>query len=285
MGNIIWLASYPKSGNTWLRAFIYNLVERPPRPAPLASLIDYFESEAEGRWYLPLLGGRALGDCTPGEIIALKQAAQQAIAASRPRGSIFTKTHNRFGSFEGHPLHNIGVMAAALYVVRNPLDVVLSLADHYGIGIDAAIEFMANEATGTPSDPDTVTSLLGSWSTHVASWTAQPHPAIRVLRYEDMLDKPLKAFTQAAKLLGMADDRQAIRRAIEFSSFRELKRQELQDGFIERSPTSRAFFRKGRKNQWIEALSDEQAAAIVARHYEQMDRFGYVPPKFRRKAG
>lgn len=280
MGNIVWLASYPKSGNTWMRAFLYNLIERPARPQPLARLPEYFESEADPRWYLPLLGGRAVEDCDPGEIIALKQAAQQAIAASRPRGSILTKTHNRLGGWDGHPLHDLSVMAGAIYLVRNPLDVVLSVADHYALELDAAIDFMANERTATPNDSEAVTSVLGSWSDHVASWTAQEHPAVCVLRYEDLLDKPQKAFTRAAKLLGLADDKKAIRQAINRSSFRMLKGQERKEGFVERSPNSKAFFRKGRKNQWVEALSDAQAARIVEQHYAQMDRFGYVPPKF-----
>jgi hypothetical protein len=280
MGNIVWLASYPKSGNTWMRAFVYNLIEQPSRPGRIDELPRYFESEAEPRWYLPALGGRLPEQCSAEEIIALKHGVHQAIAASRARGSIFTKTHNRFGSFNQYPLHNLSVMAAAIYMVRNPLDVVLSLADHYGIGLDEAIEFMGNEETGTPSDMDYVISFLGSWSTHVASWTTQAHPRIAVLRYEDMLDKPLKTFTQAAKLLGLANDRRAIKQAIEYSSFRELRKQEAREGFVERSPHSQAFFRKGRKNQWIEALSDDQVAAIVERHYEQMARFGYVPPRF-----
>lgn len=282
MGNIVWLASYPKSGNTWMRAFLYNLIERPAAPPPLARLSDYFESEADARWYRPLLGGRAVEDCEPGEIIALKQAAQQAIADSRPRGSIITKTHNRLGSWNGHPLHNLGVTVGGIYLVRNPLDVVLSVADHYSLDIDAAIDFMADERTATPNDARTVTSVLGSWSDHVASWTAQEHPAFCVLRYEDLLDKPQKAFTRAAKLLGLAGDKKAIRQAIEHASFRVLKGREQQEGFAERSPGSTAFFRKGRKNQWVESLSADQAARLVAQHYEQMDRFGYVPPRFAR---
>ena len=51
MGNIVWLASYPKSGNTWLRAFIYNLVENPPRPGRIADLPAWFEEESKPRWY------------------------------------------------------------------------------------------------------------------------------------------------------------------------------------------------------------------------------------------
>lgn len=283
MGNIVWLASYPKSGNTWMRAFLFNLIERPTQPQTLARLPEYFESDADPRWYQPLLGDRAVADCDPAEIIALKQAADRAIAASRPRGSVLTKTHNRFGSWNGHPLHNLEVFAGAIYLVRNPLDTVLSVADHYGLDIDAAIDFMADERTATLNDRNTVTSVLGSWSDHVESWTGKEHPAICVLRYEDLLEKPHKAFTRAAKLLGLGADKQAIKRAVELSSFRVLKAQERKDGFVERSPESKAFFRKGRKNQWLTGLSDDQTARIVERHREQMDRFGYVPPKFAKR--
>jgi len=281
MGNIVWLAAYPKSGNTWLRAFIYNLIEQPAKAGRISVLPDYFESESDPRWYLPLIGNRMLHECSGEELIGLKSTVHRQIAASRPHGSIFTKTHNRFGGFNDHPLHNIAVMAGAIYVVRNPLDVVLSLADHFGLNTDEAIDFMANEETGTPSNMENVVSFLGSWTSHVKSWTRQDHQRMVTLRYEDMLDRPLKAFTAVAKLLGLGKDKMAIKRAIRFSSFNELKKQESSNGFIERSPNSQSFFRKGRKNQWVDELRDEQVARIVERHREQMQRFNYIPPRFR----
>jgi len=281
MGNIVWLASYPKSGNTWLRAFIYNLIEKPAQPGRIAVLPKYFESESEPKWYIPFLGGKTPEECSGEEIIALKGMVHREIAASRPRGTIFTKTHNRFGSFNDHPLQDISVTAGVIYIVRNPLDVVLSMADHFGLSIDQAIDFMANEKTATPGDMDYVTSVLDSWSNHVESWTHQDHQKKVVIRYEDMLDKPLKAFGQVAKLLGMSKDKNAIKRAIQFSSFSVLKKQESSGGFIERSPKSKSFFRKGRKNQWVNELSDEQVERIVEQQREQMNHFHYIPPKFK----
>lgn len=280
MGNIVWLAAYPKSGNTWVRAFLYNLIEQPAKPGRIANLPDYFESESDPRWYLPMLGGKSLEECSAEEIISLKNAVHREIAASRPSGSVFTKTHNRFGNYNDHPLHNVSVMSGAIYIVRNPLDVVLSTADHFGLSIDAAIDFMANDDTGTPSNQENVVSYLGSWSSHVASWTRQAHKQIVVIRYEDMLDKPLKAFGQMAKLLGLGKDKTGIKRAIRFSSFAELKKQETGEGFIERSQNSKFFFRKGKKNQWVTELNDTQVERIVDRHREQMQKFKYIPPRF-----
>jgi len=281
MSRTVWLASYPKSGNTWMRAFIYNLIENPARPGRIAELPAYFEEESKPRWYAPYAGEGGLAAMDFDQAMALRPRVHQDIADSRERGSIFTKTHNMFGHLQGIPLHNLAVMAAAIYIVRNPLDVVLSVADHFGLSIDDAIEFMANEETGTPTNEENVAGFMGSWSTHVASWTMQPHPAILVVRYEDLQDNALKAFGSVAKLLGLGKDKARLRKAIQFSSFRELKQQELLGGFVEKSPNSRHFFRKGSKNQWAEALSEDQVARLVARHREQMQRFDYIPPKFR----
>ncbi len=281
MGNIVWLASYPKSGNTWMRAFIYNLIENPARPGRIAELPAWFEEESKPRWYAPYAGEGGVAAMDFDQALALRPRVHQDIADSRERGSIFTKTHNMFGHLQGIPLHNLTVMAAAIYIVRNPLDVVVSVADHFGLSIDQAIAFMANEETGTPTNEENVAGFMGSWSTHVASWTMQAHPAILVVRYEDLQDQALKAFGSVAKLLGLGKDKNRLRKAIQFSSFRELKQQELLGGFVEKSPNSRHFFRKGSKNQWAEALSDDQVARIVERHREQMQRFGYIPPKFR----
>lgn len=280
MGNIVWLGSYPKSGNTWMRAFIYNLVENPPKPGRLADLPAWFEEESKPRWYAPYAGGRPLSELTFDEVMALRPQVHRDIAASRD-GTVFTKTHNLFGQHNGQPIHNLSVFAGAVYIVRNPLDVVLSVADHFGITIDEAIGFMASQETAMPTNEENVLGYTGSWSSHVASWTVQPHPSIVVLRYEDLQDKPLKAFQRVANLLGLGKDRKRVKKAIQFSDFRVLKQQEHKSGFIERSPHSKAFFRKGRKNQWAEELSEAQVERIVERHREQMEHFRYVPPRYR----
>ena len=277
MGNIAWLASYPKSGNTWLRAFIYNLFMQPEQPGGIAEFPKYFESESDRNWYTPYLGDRALDSIDSDEIFALKERVHKRIARKVADGTVFTKTHNRFGKVNGHPLHNLTVTAGAIVVVRNPLDIVLSMADHFGLSLDDTIKSMANENASSPGDDINVASFLGSWSSHVASWTTQDHERILVIRYEDMLDQPLKTFSSVATLLGLGDDRPRIERAVRFSSFAALRKQETELGFIERSPHSEYFFRTGRKNQWKEQLSKKQIALMTRQHREQMERFNYIP--------
>ncbi len=73
------------------------------------------------------------------------------IAASKA-STVMVKTHNMLGAYEGRPLHNITVTSGAMCVVRNLLVVVVTVADHFGLTLNEAIEFMSSEATGTPND-------------------------------------------------------------------------------------------------------------------------------------
>jgi hypothetical protein len=280
MGNIVWLASYPKSGNTWLRAFIHNLLHSSEQPSELDAVSAFFESEAEAKWYEPYLQD-TLTNTAFDQLAALRPIVHRSIANSVARGSVMTKTHNQFANYQGTALHNLEVTAAAIYILRNPLDVVISAADHFGLSIDEAIEFMRNPNTATQGDEQGAGGFLGSWSQHVESWTTTASPHFLVLRYEDMLDKPVATFMQVAKLLGLGSDKAKIKRAIKFASFRELKKQEMSKGFSERSSKSESFFRQGKKHQWIERLNQEQVITIIEQHREQMLKYDYVPPKFR----
>jgi hypothetical protein len=275
MGSILWLASYPKSGNTWLRVFLANLVANRRDPVPLAELPRYGEDEA-----LPELYARRAGRSSPDldleQIAALRPLVHADIAA-RHAGIVFVKTHNLQGDFHGHPLHNPQVTFGAIYVVRNPLDVAISMSHHFQVDLDTAIERLGNEAVATGNGELFVSQILRSWSSHVASWVDTAGPRVLVLRYEDLLEKPVKWFGKVARLVGLGQDRARLERAIDHAGFRVLAGMEKRDGFVEAAGASARFFREGRSNQWREALSRDQVARIVAAHRKQMARFGYVP--------
>lgn len=275
MGNILWLASYPKSGNTWLRAFLANLVADRPTALPLSELPRYCEDESRAALYSELAGTPSTTLSIDG-IGALRPRVQAGIAA-RGQGTVFVKSHNYWGGFGEQLLHNPQVTAGGIYVVRNPLDVAVSMTHHFGLGIDAAIDFLGNEDTATDNESRWVTQLLGSWSSHAASWADIDHPGFRVVRYEDLLEKPLKSFSKIARLVGVADAAR-VARAVNHASFDSMSRIERRDGFIEASEkTDARFFRVGRANQWRQQLDRDQVGRVVARHREQMARFKYIP--------
>jgi len=275
MGNIVWLASYPKSGNTWLRAFIANLIADRPVPVPLAELPKYGALEADPELY-SRVAGRPSIELDFDQLCALRPAVHAAIAEAAPR-TVFVKTHSMAGVLEGVPLHTPQVTAGAVYVVRNPLDAAISMAHHFAIGTDEAIDYLGNERSATENSDLFVTEFLGSWSQHVKSWADLESPRILVVRYEDLLEKPAKTFSKLARLIGLGNDRKRIERAIRHASFASLAAMERRDGFVEVPIKGKHFFRAGRANQWRDLLTRDQIARLVDRHREQMARFRYIP--------
>jgi hypothetical protein len=275
MGNIVWLASYPKSGNTWIRAFLANLIANRSDPVPLNDLAKYCDDEARPEFF-NIVAGKPSTALSLDEIAAIRPRVHAFIAANA-RGTRFVKTHNYAGAFNGHPLHNAEVTAGAIYVVRNPLDVAVSMTHHFGLTIDQAIERLGNEQVATANDAMFVTQLLGSWSFNVRSWADHESERILVLRYEDLIEKPAKHFGKVGKLVGIGQDRARIERAVKHPGFGTLSSLEKKHGFIEVSDKATRFFRSGRMNQWRDVLSREQVQRIVDAHREQMARFRYVP--------
>jgi hypothetical protein len=210
------------------------------------------------------------------EIAAARHEVQQRIADEYD-GLIFTKTHQALVIDRGHATINFAVTSGAVYIVRNPLDVAISYAHHMGRTIDETIDAMATPDIETAITDKAVYEVYGSWSQHVHSWTRKPHPAIYVMRYEDMVAEPSRTFSGLVRHLVLDATPAQIADAIERSSFAKLKSQEERDGFRERPEMAQRFFREGRPGQWREALTAAQVDRIVHDHGEEMARFGYLP--------
>lgn len=278
MGNIVWLASYPKSGNTWLRAFLANLIANRVDPLRPDEIRNYTDQEARADRF-SAMAGRPNTELTAGEIAALR-CDVQALIAQQAQGTRLLMTHNFAGTFDGYPVFNWQVTAGAICVVRNPLDVAVSMTHHFGLMLDEAIDRLGDDRVASVNDALFVSHFIGSWSTHVCSWAdaaGQAPGKVIVLRYEDLLEKPAKHFAKAAKLIGLGQDKARIERAVKHTSFQTLSTLEQKHGFVEAVDEKTRFFFKGRANQWREALSREQVQRIVDDHREQMQRFRYVP--------
>jgi hypothetical protein len=213
---------------------------------------------------------------TDERIRQLRPLVHRTISEGSP-DTVLVKTHNALVEDGGYPLISLDLTAGAIYIVRNPLDVVISFSHHNRTTVDKMIEFMGSKTAATVSNEKNVYEVYDSWSGHVASWTATPSPTLHVMRYEDMLASPQKSFAAVVKFLGIEAPRQRIEKAIRLSSFTVLKEQERRQGFRERPSAMEAFFREGKAGQWKKVLTKEQVAAIVSAHREQMARFDYVP--------
>lgn len=275
MGGIVWVASFPKSGNTWIRSFLHNLIRPEADGHDINDMIGLSAYEISESWYEGLLP-RPIKDCTPQEVAKVRPKAQERLAAEAD-GLVFVKTHNALLTHEGAPLINPKVTAGAVYVVRNPLDVAVSYAHHLKTTLDQAIAAMNTRGYTAPNYENIAYELYGSWSENVMSWTRKPHAAMHVMRYEDMAANPRVAFGGLAKFLQIDAGAAELDAAIEKSSFARLKEQEEKHGFWEKPKEAQSFFREGRAGAWKDSLSADQIRAITSVHAEQMARFGYTP--------
>jgi hypothetical protein len=275
LGQIIWIASYPKSGNTWTRAFLHNLFRDPKTSFNINDMTLLTANEAANANYCDL-DTRSWKEWTNDDVAVMRPQAQARLAASRPH-TIFAKTHLAVLQLRGQPTINMNVTAAAVYLIRNPLDVVISFADHQGITVDQQIELLNMKNYETPNAESLVNEPMGSWSQHVESWTARPNPGLHVMRYEDMLINPVKSFGSLVKFLRLDTPRSRIERAVKNSSFKVLRKQEELHGFHERTAAQKNFFRSGKTGEWKDVLTKEQVGKICEIHRDQMARFDYLP--------
>lgn len=274
MGKILWLASYPRSGNTWLRAFLHNLFRNADEPYDINRLQDFTLIDSDARWYR-MLDPRSPSELTKEDVAMLRPRAHAAMTAAFP-DTVLVKTHNALVEDRGTSMITLEHTAGALYIVRNPLDVAVSYSHHYGVSLEEAVAAMnrsGNQSVG--NQENFVYELHGSWSEHVKSWTAASNPALQVIRYEDMAQEPQQTFAAVARFLGLQVAPERVAHAIEHSSFAVLREQERRGGFRERSRKSGSFFDSGQVGRGRQILTSALAESLFTSHHEQMARFGY----------
>ncbi len=277
--NIVWLASYPKSGNTWFRVFLTNLLSNSDNPADINNL--YPTTIASSRTLFDEATGLPSSDLTQDEIEKLRPRVYRYMSETSDE-IIYHKIHDAWIILnEGTDLVPKEVTKGVLYFIRNPLDVAVSFAHHSATTIDKAIDMMNNHdfafcSRETKLHNQTRQRLL-TWSEHVASWIDQSGLPVKILRYEDMLNDPFEIFKQAVKFLHLPATDNKIKKALEFSSFEIVSHQEKENGFREKAAKSESFFRKGKSGDWQNVLTKEQIERIVSIHKNVMERFGYLP--------
>ncbi|HTH97891.1 MAG TPA: sulfotransferase domain-containing protein [Stellaceae bacterium] len=273
MGKLIWLASYPKSGNTWLRTLLHNYLCAAATPYDINQLTDITTGESGASLYRRY-DPRPASQYSIAEVQRMRPLVHADLTRTR-EAPVFVKTHNASVIVAGVPLVTPQLTEKAIYILRDPRDVAVSYSRHRGYSIDETIDFMADPDAATGGDDDKVYEHLGSWSIHVHFWTRRPSPRLLVLRYEDLLAAPHEMFGGVVRFLGGVPEPELLDRAIRFSAFEELSGQERHQGFLE-NPSSKPFFGQGRAGVWQDALKPSQAARIEAAHAVEMQRFGYL---------
>ena len=279
MGRFYWLASYPKSGNTWLRVLLTNYLRDAEKPADINKL-DTAPIASARVWFDEWAGveASALDDAT---IERLRPDVYRCMSREEQE-TLYTKVHDAWGRTDrGEGMFPADVTDGVIYILRNPLDMAASCANHFGVTIDEAVttlcdaEFSMARTIGGVSDQ--LHQRLGSWSHHVTSWLDESGLPVHLVRYEDLRSDPEHYFGDIVRFCNLPWDEARIRKAVVFSDFRELQRQEQASDFRERSPrTQNNFFRRGQAGAWRHELTADQVQRIIDAHGDTMRRFGYL---------
>ena len=180
----------------------------------------------------------------------------------------------------GGKLFPASVTACAVHLVRNPLDIAVSLAHHQGHGDYERTVNQLNDHRRVLAGNrrSQLRQTLLDWSGHVRSWTGEQAFPIETFRYESLVADPVGEFARLVAFVDLdgAEDRARVERAVARTSFDVLRSAEAETGFRERHHRQARFFRSGRPGDWRMELTAPQVASIVDRHGEVMRRFDYV---------
>jgi len=278
--DIVWLASYPKAGNTWVRLLLMHLSNpeaefwMPDQPIGNGGGNPIHRSQVEE---LCLLDASLL---STEECDLLRPLLYETMIQKIP-GRLVLKTHDAYRqNRDRRPVLGARVPQKVLYLVRDPRDVAVSLAAFWGESIERTVAFMNQPDASLASFPGRFNKQLYQklcdWSGHVRSWLDQEQLPVLVVRYEELRAAPVAGLEAVADFLEMRVQRSDLERAVRLTSFDQLQRAETQVGFREHARHSAPFFRRAQPGEWREALPAALRVALERAHGACMQRLGYA---------
>jgi len=283
---IIWLASYPKSGNTWVRSFLTSLLYNKKNEANLKDLVNIQQYPLRSHFTNLVSKIDDLSELSSNWILSQKIINQD-------KKIKFFKTHHALCKFKNSYFTNGEVSLGVIHIVRDPRNVISSILYHYSKkNYEEAKDFLFDErkAIGKrfdPNDPEVnrnIFTVLSSWKNHYTSWK-QFKKNYLLIKYEDLLSNPKDEFynlsNYLSKLLSIEFENNKINHAIKSNSFENLKKLEKEGGFEEavsdkETGGKKEFFNLGPANDWSKLLSSELRESIEREFEVEMRELGYI---------
>lgn len=275
--NVVWLASYPKSGNTWIRSVLAAYRLHDPAAFAFTDLLP--AANIVNRQWLSNHLGVPTTYLQADEVLPLLPTLLHEHARSLTEVQ-FIKTHLNFEPIPGDPSVFDGPYSRrAIFIVRNPLSIAASLAHHMRLDIDGAIAAMNNAEYGLAAELVRVTTQMpqriGDWNSYTLAWLDQTLVPVTVVRYEDLRAQPLATMSRVLEDCSVRVDVGRLDAALAATRFEALQTKESESGFRE-SMQDRPFFRRGETDAWRDELTDEQVERILTNHGSVMRRLGYA---------
>lgn len=277
---IIWIASYPKSGNTWLRSIITSLLYTTDGifDFKLIKKIKQFPTRNQFQDFT-----KNFNDIN--EISKFWLLAQDKINLTEEIK--FFKTHNLNCAINKNSFTNKSHTLGTIYVVRDPRNLVNSIKNHYNKGNDEeAKNFLISKKilSRVPKDNEAdIATLLGSWSDHYNFWTKR-NSNLLLIKYEDLILDTKKELERIIiylkKFMTVEINPEKIKNILSTTSFDHLKNLENKGLFNENVYDSKKnkikFFNKGPSNDWTKVLDKKIQDDIEKIFYKEMKELGYI---------
>lgn len=266
---ITWIASYPRSGNTWVRTLLSAYAN-----AGECSINQIMQTGDKNPEFYEEILETSISNWLPFDQAMIKPAAMMRLL-ERAQGNVMLKTHDANLALAGVSLIPQHLTHAAIYMVRDPRDVALSLQNHYNTStLDEAVDRMLDDEYVSRHANQGLYDVQLSWKTHIRSWMQQcPYP-VYALRYEDLLQDTEKVFSEIVQFLKLGFDKGLIQESIKSCTFDNLQGQEKAEGF--RENVGRQFFFKGQMQRWKTEMPKKLQDKIWKACGEEMKSLGYT---------
>ena len=279
---IIWIASYPKSGNTWIRAMLsaYFYSKDGNFNFELLDNIKEFPKNSE---YL----NKISKEKNLLEIAKEWIPAQAELNLKSPAPTFFLKTHSAICNINGSNFTDEKNTLAAIYIVRDPRNVVSSLSNHFNLSIEKSLELIIdknrNMTNPTNKNKNAGLTILSNWKTHYQSWRNWKSDKVKIIKYEDLIDSPKNTFIDILNFLKefmkIEFNEDKIKNVIKSTEFKKLKLSEQKYGFKESASMtneSKVFFNLGPNNNWRKLLNKKTSEKICKFFENEMKELGYI---------
>ena len=279
---IIWLASYPKSGNTWLRSLLasYYFSKDGSFDFQLLDNIDQFPSAQFFRDKKDTFSA-------PEDTSNLWLSEQEKI--NQDNKIRFLKTHNALCKINSNSFTNEKNTLAGIYIIRDPRNIVTSLANHYQVDVNKAFDFMKDEKKALIEKVNE--RYLGfvpilSWALHQESWIKCTKFPILTIRYEDLQLETFQTFIKVIKFINKLSNLENLinetkaKKSIISCDFEKLKKLENKNGFSEamvdkKTKKKISFFNLGRENDYKRLLQTNLIDEMSSLYNQQIKKFNY----------
>ena len=277
---IVWIASYPKSGNTWMRSFLSAYFMTDDGEFKIKNL-DYIQDYPNEQFFDE-------GNIKKGEVYKYWEKSQKKIFENKKIK--FLKTHNALISIKDHNFTYPKYVLGIVYIVRDPRNIITSLKNHHEFKTyDESLNYMeSNDAYVYEEHNKSYGkfNFIGSWKMHHNSWNSGKIYRMLTVKYEDMENDPYKTFRDVVVFVNTISkfnsrvNEKKIEKSIESTNFEKLKKFEEDGSFTENrykkdTKEKIKFFYLGKKNNWKTILNDEIKNKMNKIYKDDLIKFKY----------